>query len=376
MKIIIAVPDFTRKAHLKKTLPLVLDKLNKKGFSDKDMEVLIGTGLHRKPTRQELENSLGNITSRVKISSHDYKSVFYSGRSKSGIPVYLNKKLKNAGYIATIGVVEPHLYAGYSGGIKVISIGLAGEKTINSTHHPRFLDHPGTRLCSLKNNPFQDFIQETSSFLPVKYSANIINDKNGNILKMFEGNPKRCFVDAVRYSQKIFEKKLRGFIDVVICDTPAEKSANIYQASRIFNYLADTKLPVIKRDSLILVKAGLREGFGKGLGEKRFMEKMLDMKSPEKTISEIKKSGCLAGEHRAYMVAKALGKARLGFISEKASIYKNKGLPFLFFEDLDEAKKYIKINFKKPEVYYLKNAFTTILTKIPCLSPEKPLPHR
>jgi len=363
MKIIIAVPDFTREAHLKKVLPLVLDKLNKKGLDNKDMEILIGTGLHRKPTHQELKDNLGNIADRVKISSHDYKNVFYSGRSKSGIPVYLNKKLKNVGYIATIGVVEPHLYAGYSGGVKVISIGLAGEKTINSTHHPRFLDHPGTRICSLKNNPFQNFIQEASSHLPIKYSVNIINDKNGKILKIFEGSPKRCFMDAVQYSQKTFEKKIGGFIDVVICDTPAEKSANIYQASRIFNYVADTRLPVIKKDSLILVKANLREGFGKGLGEKRFMKKMLEMKDPEKTISEIRKSGCLAGEHRAYMVAKALRKARLGFISEKAYIYKDKGLPFLFFEGLGEAKRYIETNFKKPKIHYLKNAFTTILTK-------------
>jgi len=363
MKIIIAVPDFTREAHLKKVLPLILDKLNKKGMSDKDMEIVIGTGLHRKPTHQELEDNLGNIADRVKISSHDYKNVFYSGRSKSGIPVYLDKKLKNVGYIATIGVVEPHLYAGYSGGVKVISIGLAGEKTINSTHHPRFLDHPGTRICSLKNNPFQNFIQEASSRLPIKYSVNIINDKNGNILKIFEGSPKKCFRDAVRYSQKIFEKNIGRFIDVVMCDIPVEKGVNIYQASRIFNYVADTRLPVIKKDSLILVKASLREGFGKGLGEKRFMKKILEMKDPEKTISEIRKSGCLAGEHRAYMVAKALRKARLGFISEKACIYKDKGLPFLFFEGLGEAKRYIETNFKKPKIHYLKNAFTTILTK-------------
>ena len=362
MKIIIAVPDFTREAHLKKVLPFVLDKLNKKGLSDKDMEILIGTGLHRKPTAQELKNNLGNIAARVKISSHEYKNVFYSGKSKSGMPIYLDKKLKNADYIVTIGVVEPHLYAGYSGGIKVISIGLAGEKTINSTHHPRFLDHPGTRICSLKNNPFQNFIQEASSSLPIKYSVNIINDKNGNILKIFEGSPKKCFRNAVRYSQKISEKKTGKIIDVVICDIPPEKGVNIYQASRIFNYVADTRSPVVEKDSLILVKAGLEEGFGKGLGEKRFMKKMLEIKDPEKMISEIRKSGCLAGEHRAYMVAKALRKARLGFISKRAYVYKNKGLPFLFFRSLEDAKKYIKENFKNPAIYYVKNAFTTILT--------------
>jgi len=361
MKTIIAVPDFTREAHLKKILPGLLAKLNKKGVSFKDIEILIGTGLHRHPTKKELKDNLGDITNMVKVYSHDYKNVFYAAESKRDIPIYLDKKLKCADSIITVGVVEPHLYAGYSGGVKVLSIGLAGEKTINATHHPRFLDDPGTRICSIKNNMFQDFIQETARLLPVKHSVNIINNENGKILKVFEGKPVSCFKKAVNYSRKMFEKKTNRYIDVIICNIPSLKGVNIYQASRVFNYVANTKSPVIKNNSLILVNAGLEEGFGKGLGEKRFMEKMLRMKDPCKLIGEIKKGGCLAGEHRAYMVAKALKKAKLGFISKNANLYKNKGLPFLFFEGLGKAKKYIKTNFKKPKIYYLKNAFTTIL---------------
>jgi hypothetical protein len=60
-------------------------------------------------------------------------------------------------------------------------------------------------------------------------------------------------------------------------------------------------------------------------------------------------------------VAKALKKAKLGFISKNARFYRNKGLPFLFFEGPEEAEKYIRKNFRKPKIYYLKNAFTTVL---------------
>jgi len=361
MKIIIAVPDFTREAHLKKILPGLLNKLAGEGVRYKDIEILIGTGLHRQPTKKEIGYNLGSIADKVKISSHNYKNVFYAARSKRNIPIYLDKKLKNADSIITVGVVEPHLYAGYSGGVKVLSIGLAGEKTINATHHPRFMDHPGTRICSVKNNPFQDFIQETASILPVKYSVNIINDENGKMVKVFEGKPGPCFRKAIGYSRKAFEKKINRYFDVIICDVPSSKGMNIYQASRPFNYVANTRSPVIKNTSLILVNAGLEEGFGKGLGEKRFMKKMLEMRHPDKLISEIKKGGCLAGEHRAYMVAKALKKAKLGFISKNARLYRNKGLPFLFFEGLGEAKKYLRNKFKKPKIYHLKNAFATVL---------------
>ncbi|MDO8602846.1 MAG: lactate racemase domain-containing protein [Candidatus Omnitrophota bacterium] len=361
MKIIIAVPDFTREAHLKNILPGLLAKLNKKGAAYKNIKILIGTGLHRHPTKKEIKYNLGNIPTAVNVHSHDYKNVFYAARSKRGVPVYLDKLLRGVDSIITIGVVEPHLYAGYSGGVKVLSIGLAGEKTINATHHPRFLDHPGTGICSIKGNPFQAFIQETASMLPVEYSINIVNDENGKILKIFEGKPGPCFKKAVNYSRVIFEKNIKKYLDVIICDIPRSKGANIYQASRPFNYIVNTGNPVVKNSSLILVKATLEEGFGKGLGEKRFMKKMLGMKNPDKLIEEIKKGGCLAGEHRAYMVSKALKKAKLGFISKNAGLYKNKGLPFLFFEGHGEAKKYIKENYKNPATYRLKNAFTTIL---------------
>ena len=326
MKTIIAVPDFTRKANLKKILPPLLKK---------DTEVIIATGLHRPPTKKELGQlrklTFGQLT---KLTVHNYRknSVTYFGKTKSNVPIYLNKKLKSADSIITVGVVEPHLYAGYSGGTKVVAIGLAGEKTINATHHPRFLDKPGTRIFSIKNNPFRGFIEEVS--LPIKYSINIVNT---NPPKIFKGTPKSSFKKAVSYSKKIYEKKINKKLDVVICTAPKEKAVNIYQASRTFNYVTN-----IKKNGLILVKAGLKEGFGKGLGEKRFMRKMFDMKNPKQLIADIKKKGCLAGEHRAYMVAKAMLNARLGFISKNAHLYKNKPLPFLFFKDIKEAQSFIK----------------------------------
>jgi nickel-dependent lactate racemase len=265
VKTIIAVPDFTRNAHLKEILPSILKH-------HKDAEIIIATGLHRPPTKKEIKDNLGSIVNRAKISTHNYKDAFFLGKSKKGIPIYINKKLKDADSIITIGVVEPHLYAGYSGGTKVVSIGLGGEETINATHHPRFLDRPGTKLCSIKNNPFRNFINEVSSMLPIKHSLNIINDKNGKLLKVFRGRPLSSFKNAVSYCQRISEKKVGKLYDIVICDIPKEKTVNIYQASRAFNYVANTRKPAIKNKSLILVKADLKEGFGKGLAEKRFMK--------------------------------------------------------------------------------------------------------
>jgi len=366
MKTIIAVPDFTRNAHLKKILPTLLKKLKKEDISTKDIEIIIATGLHRAPTKKEIRDNLGRITDKIKVRVHDYrqKSVAYFGRTKKGIPVYLNKKIKSADAIITVGVVEPHLYAGYSGGTKVVAIGLAGEETINATHHPGFLDYAGIRICSTTKNPLRDFIQKVTVELPIKHSINIINDKNGDLLKIFQGDPKSSFKKAVSFSQKIFEKKINRSFDVVMCDIPREKGINIYQASRAFNYVANTRKNILKQPSLILVKADLEEGFGKGLGEKRFMKRITTMKDPRTMIKAIKKRPSLAGEHRAYMVAKVALKSKIGFISRRAHLYRKRPSPFLFFRDLKEAREFIKNYFKtKPRIYYLKNAFSTIVKK-------------
>ena len=360
MKTLIVIPDFTRKARLKRTLPYVLKKLAGQGTLRKDIEVIIATGLHRAPTKKEIKKNLGRIANQIKISVHDYRSVIYFGKTRKGMPVYLNKKIKNADSIITIGVVEPHLYAGYSGGVKAVSIGLAGEKTINSTHHPRFLDHPKTKICSIQNNIFREFIDEVSTSVPVEYSLNIINGK------IIWDSPGKSFKKAVRIAGKIFEKKINKKFDIIISDVPEEKGINIYQASRAFNYILNTKKCALKKHGLVLVKSGLKEGFGKGIGEKRFKRKIIGMKNPAELIRDVKKRGCLAGEHRAYMVAKAMKKARLGFISKRAYLYKNNSFPFLFFRNIKEANNFINIkrDFKKKvEIYYLKNPFKTILVK-------------
>ena len=108
MKTIITIPDFTREAHLKKILPNIIKKLS---LPHKDIEIIIGTGLHRSPTKKEIRDNLGSIVNKIKISVHNHGKnyVSYFGKTKNNIPIYLNKKIKKASSIITVGVVEPHL---------------------------------------------------------------------------------------------------------------------------------------------------------------------------------------------------------------------------------------------------------------------------
>jgi lactate racemase len=365
-KVLVAVPDATRKAHLRKVLPRLLNQLAKKGIKRENIKIIVATGLHKPHTKTGLKNLVGDrVFSEYLVTNHIQakRDLVNLGRTKSGIPVVLNRHLKEADSIITIGLIEPHLYAGYSGGAKTIAIGLAGEETINATHHPRFLDRAGTAIGCIEKNPFQDCLWEIIKGIPVKHSINIVNDRDGNLNRVFEGDLKETFTKGVRFARKIFEKRLNKSFDAVICKVSPPKDVNLYQASRAFNYVLNTRRPVVRKGGMVLVCASLRDGFGGGIAEKRFIESLRKMRSPQRLISQIKQKGCVAGEHRAYMVAKALTKARLGFIGPRAVFY-TKGLPFLSFPTMASAMSAIKrIKGKAASNYEIPHALSVIISR-------------
>ncbi len=364
-KILIVVPDITRKAHLKDLLPGLLARLEREKTAATEIKIIIATGLHKAHTDAELTGLVGrSIFSRYQVISHtqDKNDLMDLGKTRKGIPIVLNKNVNWADRIITIGLVEPHLYAGYSGGAKTIAIGLAGEKTINATHRPSFIDKSGTAIGAIGGNPFQGCLWDSIEGLPVEHSINIVNNESGKLIKTFAGSPRDSFNGAVKFAKSIFEKSINKKYDVVICKVDPPKDANLYQASRAFNYILNTKNPIVKKGGVVLVCASLKEGFGGGLAERRFAEAMKNIRSAGEFIGRVKSKGCVAGEHRAYMVAKALMKAQLGFIGSRAAAY-TKGMLFLSFTDIESALRYLKKEKgSQISVYVSRHTLSSILT--------------
>lgn len=375
-RVLIVVPDITRKAHLKVILPELIRRINLEYRVQSikyRVKIIVATGLHKPHTKDELKNLVGEkIFSNYTLITHtqNENDLVYRGKTKDGIPIVLNKNLFEADEIITIGLIEPHLYAGYSGGAKTIAIGLAGEATINATHHPRFLDKAGTAIGVVENNPFQDCLWEIIHGLPVKHVVHIVNDREGKLKRVFIGELKSGIRDlkiefqkGVKFARKIFEKRLNKTFDAVICKVSAPKDVNMYQASRAFNYVLNTKSPIVKKGGMVLVCASLKDGFGNGIAEKRFAETMKVINSPKVFIKKIKSEGCVAGEHRAYMVAKAMLRAELGFISPKAAIY-TKDLPFFSFSTLKSAIRFIKLTKRQSaKTYTISHALSNIISR-------------
>lgn len=357
---LIVAPDNTRSAHLKDILPELLERLDRIRIK---ADVIIATGLHKKHDSRQLKELLGpGITERCRVFCHDSENLvlWKRGRTVRGVPITHNAILKDYGAVMTLGVIEPHLYAGYSGGAKTIAIGLAGEDTINATHGTRFLDDPGTRLGSVERNPFQDSLWEMVRDVNVVFSVNVVNDNDGNAAGVFCGELKDVFRRGVRLSRELSEVRGRGEADMVICGIGRPKDVNLYQASRAINYVLNVDKPVLRKGGVLIMAAELKDGSGEGLSEKRFYEELRRMGPPASFMKKTRRVGCIAGVHRAYMVAGPMMHYNIFLVTGRGGAF-TKGLPFKCFPDIHSAiEEAGNIVGKHPKIYVIPKALATI----------------
>jgi len=152
--VLFIVNDATRPTPTAKVLEAIYDYIK-----DLDIKFIIATGIHRAPTEDEYIKIFGKYYNMFKdnIFVHDSRSekdVAYLGKSRRGTEIYLNKLCIDAHKIVTIGSVEPHYFAGYTGGRKSFLPGIASYKTIQQNH--KLALSPKSKVLKLEGNPVHE----------------------------------------------------------------------------------------------------------------------------------------------------------------------------------------------------------------------------
>lgn len=337
--VLLVVSDLTRHAHVKEIVPPLLAALRNAGAR---VEIIVGTGLHKPHAPAQLAMLLGESTvRRYSVLSHRQvpADLIRYGKTSAGVPRVLNKAIASRDAVITIGVIEPHLYAGYSGGVKTVAVGLAGEASINVTHGVKYLDDPTVRLGSAEGNAFQETLREiVSGVVPRWLAVNVVNDPDGNLVRVFSGTVADVYREGVRFAKGVFETSVRREAGIVICGIGHPKDVNLYQASRAMNYLLDVERPIVRKNGVIIIAAELPDGVGEGISEKRFGAELAAMSSPQDFMRRAKRHGCVAGAHRTYMVARAMAEHAVVFVTKNARALA--GLPFPVFGRMDDALAY------------------------------------
>jgi nickel-dependent lactate racemase len=314
-RVLIAVTDATRECPDDRFLPPMLDRLRSGGVVDDDIAIIVATGLHRPSTQAEKTARLGpQIVGRHRVMDHDARAadaLVDLGRTTAGVPIVANRHAVEADLLLATGIVEPHQYAGYSGGAKTVAIGLAGEPTIAATHGVTMLDDPGVRLARLDGNPFAAAVAEIGRRLEVAFVLNLVPDADGRPVAVAAGHPGPTHASLAEVAARIATVPVEGPVDVAVAGVGTPKDANLYQASRAVSYLHFAPRPVVRPGGVYVLPATIPEGAGEGVGERRCFDALASMRSPAELLDRLRREGTRGGEQRAFIVASVLRDAAI-----------------------------------------------------------------
>jgi len=309
-EVCIVFTDATRASPDHQLVLPMLAELEQAGVRDGDITLLCGVGMHRPSTLEEKIAKLGKaVVERYRVLDHEpqnQEALVDLGTTKSGIPLSVNKIAYEADLLVATGIVEPHQYAGYSGGAKTVAVGAAGEAMIAYTHGPNMIDHPGTRLGRIEGNPFQEAVTEAGRRAGLRFIINVVMDDERRILAVRAGEPRETFSELVTFARSVYEVPVPQQYDVAVCGVGFPKDANLYQASRAPSYLFFAPTSVVRPDGVFILPAQCEEGAGKGVGEQRYLEKMKKAKDIPSLLADLRHTGYPPGAQRAFVMAKVL----------------------------------------------------------------------
>jgi nickel-dependent lactate racemase len=321
-KICIVVTDITRPCPDDLLLPLIVKELEKGGINKENITILVATGLHRPNTDDELMTKLGrDIFNQIKVVNHvasDKSNLINLGVTSLGCPIWVNKLVVEADFTICTGIIEPHFFAGFSGGRKGVSIGVAGEETIKFEHDPKVFDHPKTRIGNLDGNIFHINAMEIAKIAGLNFIVNVVLNGDGEIGGVVAGEPESAFHQGVEIAREIYQVEIEEQADIAIAGVGYPKSTNLYQGTRGASCIAFSPYPVVKKGGLVITPVPAEEGPGEGLGEQRFYKIMKNARDLESLIKDIKINGYPAGGQRAYLLALTLKHAELVITNTKA----------------------------------------------------------
>src|SRR5688500_16699887 len=226
-----------------------------------DVTIFIATGTHRSNTDAELERMLGrdilNTCRVVNHNSRDGSTLAFVGTTSTGVPVYLNKEFLQADVRITTGFVEPHFFAGFSGGPKMVAPGLAGLETVMTLHDASRIGHPKATWGVIDGNPIHEDVREISRMVGVHFALDVTLNREQQITAAFAGDILEQHRTACTYARDTAMRAVPQPFDVVLTTNSGYPlDQNLYQAVKGMSAAAK----IVKPGGRIICAAECRDG--------------------------------------------------------------------------------------------------------------------
>lgn len=291
-KVLLITSDHTRAVPSRITLPILLREI-RKGNPDADITILIATGLHRATTKEEQRIMFGDqIVEQEKILVHDAfdkESVQYVGTLPSGAEFWVNRLALACDLLVCEGFIEPHFFAGFSGGRKSILPGITSAETVNENHSYRAIAHKNSKAGILDGNVISEDMGYAARAVNVGFILNVALDESKKIIAAFAGDLEKAHRKGCDFVKKgACVKAVTGDI-VVTSNGGYPLDQNLYQAPKA----ASTAEACAGEDGVIILVASCVDGLGgthfeklmkKGTPEE--IQKFLSTIPPKESIPE------------------------------------------------------------------------------------------
>lgn len=226
-----------------------------------DVTILIATGTHRTNTPTELEAMLGReILGRYRVINHDARdppTLDAVGTTSSGVDVRLNREFLQADVRITTGFVEPHFFAGFSGGPKMVAPGLAGLTTVMTLHDARRIGHPHATWGITEGNPIHDDVREIARMVGVHFALDVTLNREQKITAAFAGDLFAEHAAACAHVKDTAMRRVPLPFDVVLTTNSGYPlDQNLYQAVKGMSAAAK----IVKPGGIIICAAECRDG--------------------------------------------------------------------------------------------------------------------
>ncbi|MDZ7315069.1 MAG: nickel-dependent lactate racemase [candidate division KSB1 bacterium] len=264
-RLLIIVPDHTRKCNLPFILPRLTHALEK-AFQP-NIEFLIANGSHVALSKETLAALLSpEIYSRYRVTQHDAKDesrLIDLGTTTFGTPIRLNRKVRETDFIITVNGILYHYFAGFGGGAKMLLPGVAGYETIRCNHSlsidPNYGFHPNCREGNLADNPvFQD-LRQVLNFVNNALSLQVVLAPEGRLAAAAGGNILEAQARLLPIVQQLYGLPLEEQADWVIADAGGfPGDVNLIQAHKAIHHAFRT----VKRGGALIMIAECGEGIG------------------------------------------------------------------------------------------------------------------
>ncbi len=312
-RILIVSDDVSRPTPVYEFVELVLDELHQAGASTEQIEFLMALGTHRAMTPEEIAAKLGpKVASCYRVHNHQWDNperLDYIGDTDQGVPVWINKRVRQADLVVGLGAIMPIDICGFTGGGKILVPGVSGQITVDQMHWTR-IDVPSHHVLGKADNRIRESIDVLARKAGLDFIVNVVLNSSNQIVAAVAGDMVTAHRHGCNIARDVYGVTIPHEFDIVIADSfPFDNE--FWQANKAL----DTAGEIVKRGGIVILVSPCREGFSQTHSE--ILEfGYLPIEQIKKMVNRGVIRHKVVGVHMAQASAVAIEKARLILVSE------------------------------------------------------------